>query len=198
MMLSEKMKHPLPMPSGRTAASDQMVDAKQDQRAYKRHQETCRLVRLVVADGAANPRPKKGPGNADQHGDEDAARFLAGNDELGKRAYNKTNDCRPQQMNHRYSSVISRGCRVVYKWFGKHTPASERCGEFVFTFTVRLRKDAAPRHTFNRGPSIDRNPSINADTIAVTFMPELDYRSNTEDNNNLSAVAIAFRRNIAA
>ena len=109
-----EIEHPLPA-SSRLAAFDQMVDAEQNQRADKRHEKACGLVRLIVPDGAADPRSQKGTRDTNEHGDEDAARFFAGNDEFGKGTDNKTNNCRPQQMKHRDSSVISRGRRVVLK-----------------------------------------------------------------------------------
>src|SRR5665213_4266936 len=160
-----KIEHPLPA-SSRLAAFNQMVDAEQDQRSDKRHEEASGLVRLIVTDGAANPGTQKSARDADEHSDKDAARLLAGYDQFGKRTDNKTNNCRPQQMKHRYSSVISRGCRVVYKWCGKHTPAFERCGTFVFVFrTIEDRKRIAD--TFSNPKQEGHKRPLISD--AVTF-----------------------------
>lgn len=70
--------------SGSLATFDQMVDPEQDKRTDKRHEETGRLSRLVMANGAANPGSEKGTRDTNEHGDKDSARLFAGNDELRK------------------------------------------------------------------------------------------------------------------
>src|SRR5580704_7408228 len=92
---------------------DQMVDAQQDESSDERHEEARGLVGLIVTNGATKECSQKRAGDADEHGNEDAAGFFAGNNELGECADNKTDESRPKQMKHICSSVLFfRGCRI--------------------------------------------------------------------------------------
>jgi hypothetical protein len=87
-------------------ALDQVIDAKQDESSDEGHEEAGGLVWLIVADGATKECSQKRAGDADEHGNEDAAGFFAGNNELGECADNQTDESRPKQMKHICSSVL--------------------------------------------------------------------------------------------
>src|SRR5260370_20368250 len=96
-----------------SSALDQVVDAKQDESSDEGHEEAGGLTRLVVAHCAAKKGPEKGTGDAEKHGDPDAAGIFPWNDEFGNRADDKTDESRPKQTKHCCSSVlVFRGCRI--------------------------------------------------------------------------------------
>src|ERR1700721_3354665 len=75
-----------------------MVDAEQNQSSNQRHDEACRLVRLIVADGATEKGSQKSAGDTNEHGNEDTAGLFTRHDELGDRAYDKADDSCPKKM----------------------------------------------------------------------------------------------------
>jgi hypothetical protein len=75
---------------GGSTALDQVVDAKQNKSSNEGHEEAGGLARLVVAYCATKEGPYKRTGDADEHGNEDAAGLFAWHDELGNCADDKT------------------------------------------------------------------------------------------------------------
>src|ERR1700677_4377350 len=101
-----------------------MVDAEQNQSSNQRHDEACRLVRLIVADGATEKVSQKSTGDTNEHGNEDATGLFTRHDELGDRAYDETDESCPKKMKHNSSSVLFLpGSPDTFLLWGKNTPA---------------------------------------------------------------------------
>src|SRR6202453_5020123 len=105
-----------------------MVDAEQNQSSNQRHDEACRLVRLIVADGATEKGSQKSAGDTNEHGNEDTAGLFTRHDELGDRAYDKADDSCPKKMKHNSPPYrFYRGGRI-HLCVGKGYSSYGRCG----------------------------------------------------------------------
>src|SRR5438477_11526415 len=75
------------------AVSGQPVDPEQDQRADDRGYDPGAAARRVVpAESPTQEAGDQGAGDAEQHGDDDAAGILPRHDELGQRTNHQPND----------------------------------------------------------------------------------------------------------
>src|SRR5207247_148647 len=86
------------------------IEREQNNRAEYRHQEPGVVVRAVPTRRAADESAEQGAGNAQQHGDDEAARVPAGHDELRDHPDDQPeND--PSQDMHVATSVRTTACK---------------------------------------------------------------------------------------
>src|SRR3954464_11825201 len=108
---------PRSVSGGGCLASEEVVDAEQDERADERGNEARPLAGAIPADGLADPSCEQCACDAEQHGDDNAAWILARHDELGQSTDDEPDDCLPQQMKHAppngYARHAGRGKFVV-------------------------------------------------------------------------------------
>ncbi len=82
---------------GRRLLPDHAIDGQQDNGADHRRDEPGGLPLLVEPEHPAEPGAQEGAGDAQQHRDDDAARILAGHDQLGHGSGQQADEKRPQQ-----------------------------------------------------------------------------------------------------